>query len=150
MARALRFQANLPLRFWGESLQTTCYLINYLPTPLLSNKTPYDDYTTNHPLILIFRFLDAFVLSLISHLLKFDTRARSCLFLGYPLGQKGYRVYDLVYKKMFISRNVIFHENLFPSFAIPSNTQDDLPTLPLPLNTNINNPTFISPPKFSN
>ena len=42
VARALRFQANLPLRFWGESVQTTCYLINRLPTPLFSLKSSYE------------------------------------------------------------------------------------------------------------
>ena len=42
VGRALRFQGNLPLKFWGESIQTTCYLINRLPTPLLSHKSPYE------------------------------------------------------------------------------------------------------------
>lgn len=41
VGRALHFQANLPLKFWVESVQTACYLINRLPTPLLSYKSPY-------------------------------------------------------------------------------------------------------------
>uniref|UniRef100_A0A6N2MH16 Integrase catalytic domain-containing protein n=1 Tax=Salix viminalis TaxID=40686 RepID=A0A6N2MH16_SALVM len=42
VSRALCFQANIPLKFWGESLQTASYLINRLPSPLLNNKTLFE------------------------------------------------------------------------------------------------------------
>ena len=42
VARALRFQANLPIQFWGECAMATTYLINLTPTPLLNGKTPYE------------------------------------------------------------------------------------------------------------
>lgn len=41
VAHALRFQAHLPIQFWGECILTANYLINRLPTPLLSNRTLY-------------------------------------------------------------------------------------------------------------
>lgn len=40
-------------------------------------------------------------------------------FVGYPFDTKGYKVLDLVTKKIHISRDVIFHENIF-LFAISS------------------------------
>ena len=40
--RALRFQANLPIRFWGENVLTAVHLINRTPTALLKKKTPYE------------------------------------------------------------------------------------------------------------
>ncbi|KAF7839581.1 Retrovirus-related Pol polyprotein from transposon TNT 1-94 [Senna tora] len=45
---------------------------------------------------------------------KFDDRALKGVFLGYATGYKGYKVYDLEKKRIFISRDVKFHENIFP------------------------------------
>ena len=39
MAPALRFQANLPFKFWGDFVLTV-YLINKIPSPILGNPTP--------------------------------------------------------------------------------------------------------------
>ena len=42
VGRALRFQANLPIYFWGECILGAAHLINRTPTPLLQNKTPFE------------------------------------------------------------------------------------------------------------
>lgn len=42
IARSLRFQANLPLRFLGRTCSYSCLLINYTPNSILSEKTPYE------------------------------------------------------------------------------------------------------------
>jgi len=49
VARALRFQSNLPLHFWGECILTAAYLINRTPTPLLKNRSPYECLFSSPP-----------------------------------------------------------------------------------------------------
>jgi len=41
ISTALRFQASLPLRFWGDYILTATYIINMLPIAMLGYKTPY-------------------------------------------------------------------------------------------------------------
>ena len=43
------------------------------------------------------------------------------MFVGYPFGTKGYQVLSLATKKIHISRDVVFHESIFP-FKLPSFT----------------------------
>jgi len=45
---------------------------------------------------------------------KFTSRSKKCVFVGYPFGTKGWKVFDLKTKKKIICRDAIFYENLFP------------------------------------
>ncbi|XP_074290436.1 uncharacterized protein LOC141617153 [Silene latifolia] len=45
---------------------------------------------------------------------KFAKRSRKCLFIGYPQNKKGWKVFDLATREIFISRDVYFYENSFP------------------------------------
>jgi len=48
---------------------------------------------------------------------RFQDRAKACVFRGYPFGKKGYRVMELATSKFHESRDVVFHENIFPFAA---------------------------------
>ncbi|KAK3013069.1 hypothetical protein RJ639_009669 [Escallonia herrerae] len=62
---------------------------------------------------------------------KFAPRSKSGIFVGYPNGQKGYRIYDLESKVIYSSRDVQFFESIFP-FADKKDNIADLQTCHTP------------------
>ncbi|CAL1357037.1 unnamed protein product [Linum trigynum] len=127
-ARALRFHAGLPVRFWGECVLTATYLINRLPSSVLAGKTPFEvllgrvpTYTHLHAFGCL-----AYAKDTSSGLDKFAPRGRRGVFVGYPNSQKGYRIYDLASRRIITSRDVHFVESEFPflrpTAELPSNT----------------------------
>jgi len=116
VARALRFQAGLPIEFWGECVLTAAYLINRTPSSVLNNVTLYERIHKKPPQfnhLLVFGSL-CYAHNQRRHGDKFESRSRKCIFVGYPLGQKGWRLYDVETQEFFVSRDVVFSESEFP------------------------------------
>lgn len=49
MARVIRFQGCIPIRFWGECVLANVYLINRLPTDVLQGQLPYVVFHGHQP-----------------------------------------------------------------------------------------------------
>lgn len=138
IARSLLFQAKLPTRFWGERIQAATHLINRTPSILLKGKTPYEILFQKLPSyddIRTFACL-CYARTVQRSNDKFEDRSARCIFLGYPFGKKGWLLFDLHSEKMFVSRDVIFYEDVFPynaSFAhdIDTRKQGELLSLDL-------------------
>lgn len=120
VARALSFHSHLPHNLWHLSIQQAIHIINRLPTPLLNNLTPYQMLHSTPPSLHHLRVFGclAYSSTLHNHRTKFAPRARKSIFLGYREGTKGYLLYDPITHEFYVSRNVIFHEIVFP-FASP-------------------------------
>ncbi|KAA8542659.1 hypothetical protein F0562_023842 [Nyssa sinensis] len=76
---------------------------------------------------------------------KFDQRAKPGIFIGYPYGHKGYRIYDIESHSIYISRDVIFHEGIFPFRDIPQFSAPPSTVIPLPVHDNENFDFFPHP-----
>ncbi|KAK2437637.1 putative mitochondrial protein [Trifolium repens] len=115
-ARALLFQSNLPKIFWAHAVAHAVHIINRLPTPFLSQKSPFQmlyDILPDLNNLKVFGSL-AFASTLQSNRHKFDSRSRKCISLGFKPGVKGHILFDLKSKEIFFSRDVVFFEHIFP------------------------------------
>ncbi|PNY05486.1 retrovirus-related Pol polyprotein from transposon TNT 1-94 [Trifolium pratense] len=112
-----------------ENINT--YLI--ITTPTLHNKSPYQLFHNSIPDMSLFKVFGSlcFATTLTSHQTKHDPRARKSVFLGYKSGYKGYVLYDLSSREIFISRHVTFHEHVLPypsSTSNPTSNWDYVPS----------------------
>ena len=124
VAQALKIQAQLSNQFWGECALAIVHIINRLPSPVLSFKTPFECLYSKPPCyshLCVFGCLAYATNVHVSH--KFDHRAITCIFIGYPVGQKAYKLFNISTRKIFTNKDVHFHENHFPyassEFVLP-------------------------------
>jgi len=115
VARSLMFESGLPLEYWGEAILTSVFLINRTPTSILNGNSPFEliyKYSPNYDILKVFRCL-CFATKL-NNSDKFTERVVKCVFLGYVPDKKGYKLLNLDTNSIFISRDVMFYESLFP------------------------------------
>ena len=116
VARSLMFQAKMPIKFWEEAVLTVAHVINLTPTRILKGKCPHEvlfGFTPSYSKLRVFGSL-CFAHKQLRDKNKFVPRSRKCVFVGYPFGKKGWKLYDLETGEVFVSRDVVFREEKFP------------------------------------
>ncbi|MCP4339240.1 MAG: DDE-type integrase/transposase/recombinase, partial [Desulfobulbaceae bacterium] len=112
-ARAMLYESKLPHRFWAEAIATAVHVRNRSPTVSLSGKTPYECWFGRKPSVGHLRIFgcQAFAVIPKDHRRKLDPKAEKCLFLGYELNSKAYRLWNLDTGKVVIRIQVTFDES---------------------------------------
>ncbi|KAJ9548438.1 hypothetical protein OSB04_020981 [Centaurea solstitialis] len=124
-ARSLLVSSGVPSIFWGEALLTATYLINRIPIAHNSGLSPFEKLYGESPDYSFLRVFGCTCFVLRPHVErnKLSPRSALCVFLGYGIGQKGYRCFDPVSQKLYVSRHVTFLEHI-PFFSIPAQSHD--------------------------
>lgn len=107
--------AKLPLKFWWDSVVSSTYLINRLPTETLSQKSPFEVLFSRKPDYKFFKVFGwacfPFLRPYQSH--KYNFRSSMCVFLGYSPSHLGYRCLHES-GRVYIASTVIFDRYCFP------------------------------------
>jgi hypothetical protein len=120
---ALLATASMPLKYWDHAFLTATYLINTTPSKVIDHDTPLHKLTGATP---DYSSLHTFGCACWpnlhpynSHKLQF--RSTRCVFLGYSNMHKGFKCLDISSGRIYISRDVVFDEKVFPFAALPHN-----------------------------
>jgi len=123
MGLALLANASMPLKFWDEAFLTATYLINLLPSKVIKFETPITrllGVTPNYTSLRIFGC------ACWPNLRPYNTRklafrSKRCVFLGYSPMHKGVKCLDVPTGRVYISRDVVFDESVFPFASLHPN-----------------------------
>ena len=117
-ALSMMSQSKMPMEFWAEAVNTAVYLRNRSPTTTLNGITPFEALFNRKPDVSHLRVFGCLAFAHIpkEQRKKFEEKSRKCIFVGYPDGTKGYKLYDLKSRRFIRSRDVIFAEKEFDNF----------------------------------
>ena len=124
-ARCMLSHANLPREFWAEAINTAAFLRNRSPTTSLKGITPYEALFNQKPDVSHLKVFGclAFLHIPSENLKKYDEKSQRVIFVGYPVGTKGYKFYDPSSKRFVCGRDVSFVEKQFYKFDNDSSAQ---------------------------
>ncbi|CAL2238905.1 unnamed protein product [Prunus armeniaca] len=121
MAKSMLHEKGVPYEFWAEAINTAVYLLNRCPTKL----------STRKPGIAHLKIFGSpchvLIPSALRH--KLEENSHKCIFVGYGLCEKGYRLFDPSTRKVILSRDVTFDENATWQWV---NTTEGEMTVPMP------------------
>ena len=126
--RSLLFGVHLPTYLWEEAVKTAYYLSNRVPTCILYRLTPFEVYTGNRSNLAHLRIFGSAAYIHVQKRKKLEPKSRQFVLVGYDHQTKGYRCLHYINKKIVISRDVLFKENILgiPRMQDLSSSAEDI------------------------
>ena len=114
-AQSMIHDAGQDKKFWAEAVCTAVMIRNRSPTVSVDNMTPYECFYGSKPDVSHFKVFGckAYMHICKENRKKWDSKTKKCIFVGYSITRKGYRLYDPVSRKICVSRDVLFDEDQF-------------------------------------
>lgn len=109
--RSLLSETGLGEAFWAEASSTVVYMINRTPSTPLNFQIPEELWSGRKPEYSHMRRFGCLVYYHVDQG-KLKPRAKKGIFMGYPHGVKGYRIWSSEERKCIISRDVTFCEDV--------------------------------------
>lgn len=124
MARTMLIEANLPLTFWGEAVNTAAYIYNVTPTKAKSEKTPLELWTGRKPSIKHLRTFGCSVIYKVNdrYRHKLEPKGKQGILVGYSRERKAYRIYSFEEDRIYETSDVTFNEE---KLGIPENANKE-------------------------
>jgi hypothetical protein len=149
---ALLANASMPLKFWDEAFLTATHLINMLPSKTIDNDTPMERLLKKKP---DYASLRVFGCACWPNLRPYNQhklayRSKQCVFLGYSHMHKGVKCLDVTSGRVYISRDVVFDETVFPFSKLHPNAGSRLRQEILLLPEYLQNPSILSNKRDNN
>jgi hypothetical protein len=115
MGLSLLAHASMPLKYWDQAFLTATFLINRLPSKVINDSTPLEllfEQTADYSSLRTFGY------ACWPNLRPYNDRklqflSKRCVFLGYKNQHKGFKCLDIATGRIYISRDVVFNENVF-------------------------------------
>ncbi|XP_075106992.1 putative mitochondrial protein AtMg00710 [Nicotiana tabacum] len=111
MARSIISYSCVSKDFRAEAINRACYLVNKSPSTTIEFKTPFEVWSGSPA---DYSNLKIFGCLAYAHVRdgKLEPMTKKCIFLGYAIGVKGYRLWCTDHKTLglIISRDVTFNE----------------------------------------
>lgn len=115
MARCMIFEKKMPKFFLAEAVNTAVYLQNRLPTRAVNGMTPLEAWSGFKPSVKHLKIFGSICYAHIPDVKrdKLDEKAEKCILIGYSSQSKGYRVFNIKTRKVFVSRDVKVDEDAY-------------------------------------
>lgn len=113
ITRTLLFHMNVPSKFWAYAILIACYLINRFPSSAINYTTPHTNLFPSQPLF----SSPAHVFGCVCFVHVYDMpnklspRSVKCIFLGYSRTQNGYKCFEPIFGKSYVSADVTLFES---------------------------------------